>query len=361
MALNPQTLHEKLVRCPPSWAPFESRWDQVALSARIRLARNLGGTWFPERLEAADLERVAQRVLQSARLQTDLLRPGLCGVVRDLEPRERDALVERRIISPALGQGGPGRAYAADDMQRRSILINEEDHVRLQVITPGMDLHAPWRLARQLEESLRAELDFAYDPELGWLTACPSNVGTGLRASVMLHLPGLVLMQLLEPVAKGLNALGYTMRGAFGEGSEGVADCFQISNQSSLGESEEDIISSLTERVREIICFERAARLRLWRRERCRLADYVGRAYGIVCHAHLMTTEEAVNAVSALVTGVRTGLLRHVSMETLNRIFLEVQPGHLQGIVGRSLVSSERDEWRARRLRHALGAESPRS
>ncbi|MBN2451380.1 MAG: ATP--guanido phosphotransferase [Lentisphaeria bacterium] len=348
-------LYTQLRRHAPLWAPFTSQWDQVAISSRVRLARNLSGEVFPVKAPPEVLERLCRKILREAGA-SPMLRGGIRRRIAELQEVERDLLVERHLISPGLGRGGPGRAVVIAPNQYLSVLVNEEDHLRIQAVAPGLALDRVARLAGCMERALAADCAFAFDEELGYLTSCPSNLGTGLRASVMLHLPASALCGRIERYAKALQKLGCALRGALGEGSEAVADLYQVSNQSSLGEDETAIVERLQSVVEEIITHENEDRLRLVREERVRLDDTIGRAYGIVRFAGFLNTEEALSGISALIMGLRYGCLRSVSAAVLNRLFLDVQPGHLQALVGRHLAADERDAIRAAHVRAALAS-----
>lgn len=341
------------MRQPPVWEPFSAAPEQVAIAARARLARNVAGFPFPAKAEAAVRERLADDAFG---MLCRLRLPGadLQLRLRHVEPSVRSVLIERRLISPRFGQGGAGQAVAIGRTHHVSVLVNEEDHLRIQALVPGSDVARAFALASGVAAALETQCRFAFDPELGYLTACPSNVGTGLRVSVLLHLPGVALVGLIPAIGNALEALGCTIRGAFGEGTEPLADLYQVSNQSTLGETEGDICRRLSRFVGEIVSHEQTARRRLAWGERTRLHDHIGRAYGIVRHAHLLTEQQALDGISALVLGVRLGLLRTPSMASLNRLFLEVQPGHLQAAEGRLLAEAEQPVVRADRCRRVM-------
>lgn len=335
---------------PAADAPF------IAVSTRIRLARNLAGLPFPRRASPEERREILARMADAA--------PGALGPARDVlqaeisqfQELERRLLVERRLISRELAHGGvaAGVILAADE--RTGLLVNEEDHLRIQALVPGLDLRAAQQLADQVDTALSAKLEFAFDPELGFLTACPSNVGTGMRASVMLHLPALVLSGQLEAVMRGAQRLNFTFRGIFGEGSEAVGNMFQFSNQSTLGESEACILERLETAVNRLIRAEEAARQRLVTQRQTALYDRVGKAYGVLRYGYSLDSKEVLNYLSLLLVGCDTGILPSVSRKSIEGLMVLCQPGHLQKLAGKTLDDEARDAYRAEIVRNALSA-----
>ncbi len=346
---------------PPVWSEQpETGAALVALSSRIRLARNVAGYSFPGRIDAArkdELFRCLDRVLSR------VFGEGRCAAVRmpDLDAVGRDILFERRLISRQLVACGPGSGLVVADGGSVSAMINEEDHIRLQVVQPGIALRGAWKRASALDDGLAESLRFSFDRELGFLTACPSNVGTGLRASVMLHLPALRLRGQMEGIGNALARLGFALRGAYGEGSEATGNLFQLSNQSTLGESEDEIISRLREIILQVVEHEQHARRHLLVRETRLLSDRVGRAYGHLRHARLLPSGEALDCWSMLWLGVEVGLFSHIDRETVIHLFMPLQPGHLQFRLGTALSPGERDGARADMIRQALSLRETRS
>jgi protein arginine kinase len=230
-------------------------------------------------------------------------------------------------------------------------MINEEDHLRIQALAQGLALREAWAGANALDDALEQHLDYAFSSSLGYLTSCPSNVGTGMRASTLMHLPGLVLMNEIEPIINGLSKIGLTVRGRWGEGTAALGHMFQVSNQLTLGLSEDRIVADLEEIVKEIAGHEENARERLKRERAMFAADLAARAEGILAAARLMTAQEALERLSELRLGIALGLVQGIAMPQVDRLLLEIQPAHLQVAVGRSMSGEERDLERARRLR----------
>lgn len=318
----------------------------IVLSSRIRLARNLHEFPFPERATAEQRAAARRRIMDAAvdllPLQEDLTR---------LDGLARRRLFEDHLISHNLLKGCPESGICRDPVRARSVLINEEDHLRIQALQPGLKLRKTWEEITDLDDRLEEHLDYAFSSALGYLTSCPTNVGTGMRASVMMHLPGLVLASEMEPIMNGLSKIGLTVRGRWGEGTAALGHMFQISNQRTLGLSEDRILADLEEIVKEIAGHEKNARERLLQEKVLLIEDRVARARGILASARLMTTQEALERLSELRLGAALGLTRGIGVGQVDEWLLAIQPAHLQQQAGRSLTHEERDVERARQLR----------
>lgn len=322
----------------------------ITLSSRVRLARNLRDIPFPEKASPATRAEVCRRVMEAALGELPFQHS-----LEDCAPLFRQQLFEDHLISRNLLDGRPQSAVCMDGERTRAVMINEEDHLRIQALKPGLALREAWAEANALDDALEQRLDYSFSSSLGYLTSCPSNVGTGMRASVLMHLPALVLMNEMEPIMNGLNKIGLTVRGRWGEGTAAIGHMFQVSNQLTLGMSETRIVADLEEIVKEIGGHEQHARERL-KRERLPFAsDLAARAEGILTSARLMTTQEALERLSELRLGIALGLTKKIDMPTVDRLLLDVQPAHLQAAAGRSMTGEERDGERADRLRRALG------
>jgi len=324
--------------------------EPIVLSTRIRLARNIDPYPFPgwakpaQRLVLQDqlLEAVANAPGMSQALKVDL------GQLSDLE---KLILVERHLISRELSEGKEGTGAVVSPDQSISVMINEEDHLRLQAVASGFNFKSTWDALNLLDTALEEKLDFAFSPELGFLTACPTNLGTGLRASAMLHLPGLVIQEHIEKVVRMVNQLGMAVRGHLGEGSEATGSIFQISNQQTLGESEETIINRLRGVLRAIIEQEQNARLKILEEKPDKLFDKIGRAYGILKNGHLLSSDEAMNLLSLMRLAVDLGILPDSHRAQVDRQIMETQPGHIQYTARTEIEPHERDRQRALRMR----------
>lgn len=338
---------------PVPWLRDDAPEAEVAVSSRLRIARNLAGTPFPGQLGTDGRVQLLQRLADRIAGLPLWSAPSVASMA-DLESIERHILLERRLATPELVNSGQGSAVVFDDEKQWSVLVNEEDHLRIQGIRAGLDLETLWGRAVEFDGMLGQILDFAFHEKLGYLTACPSNVGSGLRASVMLHLPALVLLERQEAVLRAVQALGLTARGAFGEGSEPVGSYFQISNQSTLGEVEETIIARLEAVVRRIVWAERNARKELLTQDPTRVYDFVGRAYGILRYAARLSSQEAFAQLSAVRLGVHLGILHSIPARTVDDLLVRIQPAHLQILARKTLGTDARDAFRAELVRNTL-------
>ena len=337
-------------------APDERAYQEaygITLSSRVRLARNLRGLPFPDKAPPEIRAEVRRRVMDAARAALPL-QESLSGAPL----LRRQILFEDHLISRHLLEDRPESAICMNEAHTQAVMINEEDHLRIQALRPGLALREAWGDANALDDALERKLDYAFSSSLGYLTSCPTNVGTGMRASAMMHLPGLVLLNEMEPIANGLGKIGLTVRGRWGEGTAALGHMFQVSNQLTLGMPEDRILSDLEEIVKEIAGHERNARERLKRERTAFTEDLAARAEGILASARLMTAQEALERLSELRLGILLGLVKGIEAQRVDRLLLEVQPAHLQSSAGRSMDAEERDAERARRLRIELGSRS---
>lgn len=336
---------DEMVRRPGSW--LSTRDDTgIVISSRVRLARNLKGARFPGWAGEQECVELCARLRHVFSNLTSIADP-ICFDMEKLAPVDKDVLKERHLISNELAAKGAGSALIVARDEHVALMINEEDHLRLQAIKPGLDLKAVWEQIDGVDSELEKELDYAYSRRLGYLTACPSNVGTGLRASVMMHLSGLRLLNEIEPLIRGLEKIGFAVRGLLGEGTEANGNMFQVSNQSTLGENERTIIDGLTEIVMEVARHEQNARERLMESRKTYVLDQIGRAFGILTHARVLSSDEAIDLLSGLRLGVELDMLENLTVVGINAIMLLTQPGHLQKMSGKALGPRERDEARA--------------
>jgi protein arginine kinase len=344
-----------------AWLEASGPHSDIVLSTRVRLARNLQGRAFAGRLREEERESIYTEA-RGAAGQGKLLGDGIAVELAGLPSLSRRVLLERHLISREIAghPGGDvlqGSALFLSRNERVGVMINEEDHLRLQSILSGLRLHDAFRLVDDLDEELGHSLSFAYHPEFGHLTSCPTNVGTGLRASVFVHLPGLVLTKEIGKVLQGIGQVGLTFRGLYGEGSEVVGNFFQISNQTTLGKSEEDLIDHLQEIVSRVIQYELQARSVLLRDAPTVIEDKIWRAYGLLRYARSLGFEEVMNLLSGVRLGVSMKLLPGPSVYTLNKIMIYTQAAHLEEGAGRTLSEAESDLHRAEYVRQVLAAE----
>lgn len=325
----------------------------VVLSTRMRLARNLVGSPFPERANPAQRSAILSNCVEHLSAMGKM-KQGRFFEISALSDLEKQVLVERHLISRELSESGQGSGVYINKDQTCAVMINEEDHLRIQFLRSGFHLKNVWKQIDQFDTELEDQLDIAFDPEFGYLTACPTNLGTGLRASVMMHLPGLVISNQMERVIRAVNQLGITVRGLFGEGSDATGHVFQISNQQTLGEKEDEIINRLSNVLKTVIDHEVNARFKCFEDNRAKLLDQIGRAYGLLRNAHVVTSGEAMHLLSLLRLAVDFSILPESSRADIDRFFIECQPGHIQLAANAGIEPNARDVSRAAKLRKEL-------
>jgi len=325
----------------------------IAISSRIRLARDLEGIPFPHRASKPQRAQVRARAAEAVQASR-FLKGSLVLEMKALPEVDRQLLLERHLVSRELISGLNEKAVVISDREIISIMINEEDHLRLQVLQSGFNLQEAWVLLSQVNGELEKMLKYAFLPEWGYLTACPTNVGTGMRASCMLHLPCLVMTKQINRVLHAITRLGLTARGFYGEGTEATGNFFQLSNQVTLGVSEEDTLDNLERLIRQVVEQEEHARKALLAQSKDALEDRIWRAYGTLKSAHLITSNETVDLLSLVRLGVDLNMIPGVERGMVNRLFIQTQPAHLQRMEGRPLTPAERDSRRARLLRESL-------
>lgn len=341
---------DALLSTPSELTDTASGKCPIVLMTRIRLARNLANHPFPGWSKEAQRAEVLE-VCCDALVAAAPMKRSVKAAVSELTELQKQMLVERHLISRELSDAKEGSAFVINRDQTLSVMINEEDHLRIQVLRAGLQLKKAWNVINALDSELEERLDYAYSPKLGYLTACPTNLGTGMRASAMMHLPALVISGQMEKVVRAVNQLGLVVRGLFGEGSDASGSIFQISNQTTLGESEEQIIKRLGSVLDSIIEHELNARAKLLEADAAKLHDKIGRAYGILQNSHLLTSTEAMNLLSLLRLGIDLGAFPEESRAVIDRLFIEAQPGHVQSTADHELDAPGRDTLRADRLR----------
>lgn len=336
------------------WMTGDGHAADVVLSSRIRLARNLEPYSFPEHLDAQQGDatlKAAAKAVKRLGGSWEFMR------MADLKPLDRRVLVEKHLISPQHAQGGPYQALALTADESQSIMFNEEDHIRLQCIWPGLALDAAWNAATGTDDTLEENLDYAFDAERGYLAACPTNLGTGLRASVMMHLGGLTLTNQVSQLVTTLGKLGLAVRGLYGEGSQASGQLFQISNAVTLGHTEEEIVQGLAAVASQVLEQERAARQHLVQRSAYEIGDRVERAYGILRHAMLLGGQEALALLSDVRLGVEVNLLSGPPRGTINQLLILSLPASLERAAGHALSTREEmRSFRAKLIRERLRA-----
>ena len=334
----------------------ESREADIAISSRVRLARNIDCIPFPTRMNPGQGETIIKKVWESIFQSSEAMANNLVLMkIGKLDPIDRQILVEKHLISPELGESKRESAVIISRDEIISIMINEEDHLRIQCIFPGMLLDDAWKLCSKLDVLFEEKIDFAFDKKLGYLTCCPTNVGTGIRASVMLHLPALGMTGYIKGILEACGKIGIAVRGIYGENSEASGNMFQISNQVTLGQTEEEIIYSVKNVATQIIEQEKMLRKELYNQNPYRFEDRIYRSLGLLSNARIMTAEESLKLLSDVRLGVDMGTIEGISMEILNEIMLVTQPAYIQRLAGRTLSPDERDIRRAELIRNSLG------
>jgi len=327
--------------------------DHIVLSSRVRLARNLAEIPFPNRAKKAQrMEAMEQILAAAARLPE--MKDGLLQTMDQFSQLEKLLLIERHLISREHAAKSSGSALALSRDQVYSIMINEEDHIRMQSLLPGLQLEQCWKAIDRVDSQLEQWLDYAFSPQLGYLTACPTNVGTAIRVSAMVHLPGLVLTDQVGRIINAINKLGLAVRGLYGEGTEALGNIFQVSNQVTLGDSEEEIISRVYKVVAQLIEYEQNARQNLLKKKRRSLLNTIGRAFGTLANAFTISSKETITLLSFFRLGIELGMFPNVERAVADELLLICQPGHLQAMYPEELKPEERDALRADLLRQRL-------
>ncbi len=344
---------DDLARSSGEWLRGSGPESDIVISSRIRLARNLADYPFINRCTPIDRAEIERRLREHVLKFSDAENLMYVDVAK-LPGLDRQFLVERQLISRELAEAEGARSVAIDLQEQSSLMINEEDHLRIQVMHSGLDLQGAWDQINRIDDLVEQHVTYAYSKRLGYLTACPTNVGTGMRVSVMLHLPALVLARQIDKMFRSLQKINLAVRGLYGEGSQPAGDFYQISNQVTLGRSEEDLLKQVSDVVPTIIDYERKARDFLLSDGHEKLHDRISRAYGILRTAQTISSEETMHLLSSVRMGVNMGLIDDVQIPVVNKLFIYTQPAHLQKLSGSELDSADRNIERARYLRQHL-------
>ncbi len=327
--------------------------DRIVMSSRVRLARNIRDAAFPgwgkkpERIRVLEMIRPAVESLPE-------MQGAFTEAMENLSALDKQILVERHLISREHAAKSAGSGLVLSRDESLCVMINEEDHLRMQALRPGLQLRQAWGVVDHLDSQLESRLNYAFDSQLGYLTACPTNLGTGIRVSAMLHLPGLVLAEQINPIITSVNKLGLAVRGLYGEGTEALGNVFQVSNQMTLGETEATIVERLEKVLAQIIEHEENARATLLEKKPKMIYNHIGRAYGILANAHSISSKETMNLLSLMRLGVDVGLFPGVDRALVDELFILTQPAHLQKQHAEKLPAEERDLLRADMLRERL-------
>lgn len=345
-------IHEFLIP-PAESCKREGPHDRIVLSSRVRLARNIRNLPFPgwakkpDRVKALEMIRPAVHGLAQ-------LAGAFSESMDNLTPLDKQILVERHLISREHAAKSVGSGLVLNREETLCVMINEEDHLRMQALRPGLQLKSAWQAIDQVDTELERQLDYAFSSDLGYLTACPTNIGTGIRVSAMLHLPALVLAEQINQIIQAVNKLGLAVRGLYGEGTEALGNVFQVSNQMTLGESETEIVERLNKVLTQLIEHEENARGSLLEKKPKMVFNHIGRAYGILANAHSISSKETMNLLSLMRLGIDLKMFPGAERALVDELFIVTQPAHLQKRFTEKLSAEERDLLRADMLRERL-------
>ena len=344
---------DDLINQTSEWLKGTGPESDIAISSRIRLARNIDGFTF---VDWSD-DKIKQQVIELSKeavFSSSCMNDAFYIDMSVLSPIDKQFLIERHLISREHAIETERKAVFIGNGEIASIMVNEEDHLRLQVMQSGIALYEAWAIMTKLEKELERKMKFAFSDEWGYLTACPTNTGTGLRASVMMHLPAIVMTAQINGLIKAVSKLGLTVRGFFGEGTEAVGNFFQVSNQVTMGHGEAETIDNLTRIITQIIAQERGSRDFLREKKKDAIEDKVSRAYATLESAHIITSSETIDLLSLVRLGIGLGMVKGLNRQKLNDLFILIQPAHLQKLAGKELSPSERDIKRAELIKSRL-------
>lgn len=344
---------------------IRSRWMEgsgaqadIVISSRVRLARNLQGIPFPHLADKQTAQEVINKVKEAIDTSVKKEFPTIqLTALSEIDRLQKQILFEKHLISSQLLEQDEKAAVALDE-EEISVMVNEEDHLRIQCLLPALQLHEAWRKADMVDNSLERKLDYGFNEQFGYVTACPTNVGTGMRASVMLHLPGLVMTKRAGNVLSALSKFGLVVRGLYGEGTEALGNLFQVSNQITMGRNEEEIINNLSNVTQKIVDQEREARQVLKKELGTQLEDKLWRAYGTLRYARIMDTQQALSLLSQVRLGVDMKIIKGIDPRIMTELMIMIQPGCLQYIMGQEMNPNMRDVYRAHLLRERIKIEN---
>lgn len=345
---------EGLLYKQSEWLKGTGPKSNIVISSRIRLARNIEGFPFFNWAKPAEKEKILNIVTGVLEGEKSL-KDALFLKMKEITEIDRQFLVERHLMSPEHLVDPEYKGLAIDDKEILSVMINEEDHLRIQVLQSGLNNIEAWRLADEIDSSISKKLPYAFSTRWGYLTACPTNTGTGLRCSVMLHLPALVMTNQIGKVFQAISKLGLTIRGFYGEGTEAIGNFFQISNQVTMGHSETDLINKIGSIVDKLVEREDSTRNMLMSKNKEEIVDKIWRAYGTLRSARIITSSETIKLLSAIRLGVDLGVVKGVDRTMINDLFILTQPAHLQKAESKLLTPNQRDHKRSDLIRNKLG------
>ncbi|MCK5012490.1 MAG: protein arginine kinase [Candidatus Omnitrophica bacterium] len=336
------------------WLKGRGAFSNIVMSSRIRLARNLAGNPFPNKARKKELNEILAIVVNATE-NIEFFKKSILFKINELDNVDKQFLIERHLMSHEHASSPEGKALIVSEEEVLSVMINEEDHLRLQVMQSGFNLDETWKIANTIDDALSQELEFAYSLHWGYLTACPTNTGTAMRGSVMLHLPALVMTKQINKVLAAISKLNFASRGFYGEGTQASGNFYQISNQVSMGHAESDVLQNINGLIRQVIEQEEQARQALLVQNKPMLEDKIFRSYGVLKNAHIISSQETVELLSMVRLGIDLDIVRDVDRNAINELFIMIQPAHLQKIEGKKLSASERDTKRANLIREKIG------
>lgn len=351
---NKSIILQNLKESSAEWTSGQGPLSDIVISSRIRLARNVEGIPFSPWAEQAELKNIFEISRQVVE-EDSLFRDSNLLLLDELTPLESQFLVEKHLISIYHArEKHPYKGCVFNQKETLSIMINEEDHFRIQYLLSGLQLNNIWKLINEIDDEIEKKVTYAFSEKEGYLTSCPTNVGTGMRASIMLHLPALAMINGINDILKAISKIGYVVRGFYGEGTEVMGNLFQVSNQTTLGLSEEEIIDNLEKVNQQIISKEQKVRRDLLSNSKNQLEDEAWRAYGILSSARIISSAEAMELLSKLRFGVELGIIPHPNLGTINQLMLLIQPAYLQMLAGKDLDPFSRDLQRAVLIRNKI-------
>ena len=350
---------DEILSSPTAAAEREGPSNKIVWSSRVRLARNITNTPFPGWAKKSVRVDAFQNIRKNV-LKLKTMKGSFETEMDQLTTLEKQILVERHLISREHAAKSNGSGLVLSKDESISVMINEEDHLRMQALLPGLQIKNAWVTIDKFDSQLEEGLEFAYSKKRGYLTACPTNLGTGIRVSAMLHLPGLVLSEQINQIIQAVNKLGLAVRGLYGEGTEALGNVFQVSNQMTLGETESDIVERLNKVLLQIVDHEENARIKLIDSKPKMLYNHIGRAYGILANAHSISSKETMNLLSLLRLGMDMQMFPGTSQALINELIIITQPAHLQKANDGKLSAEKRDLLRSDLLRSRLnGVDRP--
>lgn len=325
----------------------------IVLSSRVRLARNIRGLAFPGWAKKAERIRALDTIRPAVESLPEMV-ACFSESMDNLSSLDKQILVERHLVSREHAAKGAGSGLVLSKNESLCVMINEEDHLRMQALLPGLQIKEAWAAIDEVDTRLEKKLEFAFSPRLGYLTACPTNLGTGIRVSAMLHLPGLVLGEQINPIIQAVNKLGLAVRGLYGEGTEALGNVFQVSNQMTLGEAEPEIVERLSKVVAQLIEHEQNARATLLEKKPKVVFNHIGRAYGVLANAHIIASKETMNQLSLMKLGADLGMFPEMERGLVDELLILTQPAHIQKQITEKMDADQRDIARADQLRDRL-------